>query len=377
MEPQGRCTAGFEAIRDAFVTNFAEENEVGASVCVVHEGEVVADLWGGYADPRGEPWREDTIVNVYSTTKTMAGVCMLMLADRGAIDFDAPVARYWPEFGQRGKQEVRVRHVMSHSAGLPAFEPAASVEELYDWDGICERLARQALWWEPGTASGYHALTQGYLQGEILRRVDGRSLGAFFREEVAEPLGADFHIGLDPRHDGRVGEMIPPALRMDDIPGDPASIAARTFRSAVLTGEEPQTRAWRAAEIPAAGGIGNARAIARIHGALAAGGSIDGVTLMRPESVAIAQQRQTNGKDLVLGVWMLFGMGFGLMNPRIPFTPSPRSFYWGGWGGSIAIVDPDTRTAIAYTMNRMCDGTMGDARSVRLIEATYASLGVS
>ncbi len=374
MESQGYCADEFEAVRDAFQENFATGDELGASVCVVHDGKAVVDLWGGHSAPSGEPWQKDTIVNVYSTTKTMAAVCMLMLADRGLVDFDAPVARYWPEFAQNGKEGVLVRHVMSHSAGLAGFDSRVEIEELYNWDDICTRLARQAPWWEPGTASGYHAITQGYLQGEILRRVDGRSLGTFFREEIAIPLNVDFHIGLATQHDDRVGEMVPPTATMDQISGDPDSVATRTFRSAVLTGREPQTRAWRAAEIPAAGGIGNARAVARVHGALAAGGALDGVRLLAPETVAMAQQQQTNGKDLVLGVWMLFGMGFGLMNPRNPFTPSPGAFYWGGWGGSIAVVDPDTRTSIAYVMNRMGESTLGDQRSAGIIQATYASL---
>ena len=197
IEPQGYCADAFAGVREAFIANFAAYDELGASACVVHDGEVVVDLWGGSAGPSGEPWQKDTIVNVYSTTKTMAAVCMLMLADRGLIDFDAPVARYWPEFAQNGKEGVLVRHVMSHSAGLSGFDSRVAIEDLYNWDDICGRLARQAPWWEPGTASGYHAITQGYLQGEILRRVDGRSLGTFFREEVATPLNVDFHIGLD------------------------------------------------------------------------------------------------------------------------------------------------------------------------------------
>ena len=185
MEPQGYCADTFAAVtalvgREAFQENFTTGEELGASACVVHDGEVVVDLWGGAAAPSGEPWQKDTIVNVYSTTKTMAAVCMLMLADRGLIDFDAPVSRYWPEFAQNGKESVLVRHVMSHSAGLSGFDSRVEIEELYNWDDICGRLARQAPWWEPGTASGYHAITQGYLQGEILRRVDGRSLGTFF-----------------------------------------------------------------------------------------------------------------------------------------------------------------------------------------------------
>ena len=353
MEAQGYCADAFAAVHEAFQANFATGEELGASACVVHDGAVVVDVWGGASAPSGEPWQQDTIVNVYSTTKTMAAVCMLMLADRGLIEFDAPVARYWPEFEQNGKAGVLVRHVMSHSAGLAGFDSRVEIEQLYDWDDIYGRLARQAPWWEPGTASGYHAITQGYLQGEILRRVDGRSLGTFFCEEVATPLGVDFHIGLDARHDERVGEMVPPATTLDQTPGDPDSVATRTFRSVALTGREPQTRAWRAAEIPAAGGIGNARAVAHVHGALAAGGALDGVRLMAPETVAIAQQQQTNGKDLVLGVWMLFGLGFGLMNPRIPFTPSRRLLL-----GRLGRLDCRGRPRYPH-LDRLCDEPHG------------------
>ena len=373
-QPEGYCAEGFEGVRDAFVQNFASGDEVGASACVVHDEKVVVDLWAGAANPQGDPWQQDTIVNVYSTTKTMAALCMLMLADRGMIAFDAPVARYWPEFAQNGKEGVLVQHVMSHSAGLSGFDSRVEIEELYDWDRICKKLAAQAPWWEPGTASGYHALTQGYLQGEILRRVDGRTLGTFFKDEVAAPLKIDFHIGLDARHDHRVGEMVPPQVQLDNDSGTGDAIAARTFRSFSLPGRAPETRAWRDAEIPAAGGFGNARAVARVHAALAAGGALGGVRLMSSETAEVARQRQTNGKDLVLGVWMLFGLGFGLMNPRIPFTPSPGAYYWGGWGGSITVVDPDTRTSIGYVMNKMGESTLGDKRSARIIDATYSAL---
>ena len=211
MDVHGICRAGFEPVREALVANFEKGLELGASVAVTRDGETMVDLWAGDADPKGTPWAEHTIVNVYSTTKTMAATCVLMLADRGLVDLNAPVADYWPEFKQNGKEGVLVRHVMSHSAGLCGFDPPLeSVGELYDWDAICARLAAQMPWWEPGTASGYHAVTQGFLQGEILRRVTGRSIGTFFREEVAEPLGADFHIGLDPSLDDRVGELVPP-----------------------------------------------------------------------------------------------------------------------------------------------------------------------
>lgn len=377
MDVKGVWNEQFDAARSAFEANFDEGLEIGASMSVVHDGEVVVDIWGGDSNEAGDPWLEDTIVNVYSTTKTMAGVCTLMLADRGLIDFDAPVARYWPEFAQNGKEDVLVSHVMSHQAGLPGFAEPIEIESLYDWDAITDNLARQAPWWEPGTAAGYHAITQGYLQGEIVRRVDGRTLGTFFREEVASPLGADFHIGLAAEHDGRVAELSPPRMLPADDPGPSDSIGVRTNRSVPISGLEPRSTEWRRAEIPAAGGIGNARSVARVHSALACGGSIDGVTLMSPETVSVAAEPQVAGKDLVLGAYMIYGMGYGLMNPRHPMTPSEHAFYWGGWGGSMAIIDPDTRTAIAYVMNNMSDAVLGDPRSVGIIDAVYGSLQAS
>ena len=211
MEIHGTYADAFQPVRDRFEQNFLDGLEAGASVAVTVDGAPVVDLWAGEAGPDGAPWQRDTIANVWSSTKTMAAVCMLMLADRGLLDFDAPVADYWPEFAQNGKQGVLVRHVMSHSAGLSGFDPPTRLADLYDRRGVAASLARQAPWWEPGTASGYHAITQGQLQGEILERITGVSLGTFFRREVAEPLGADFHIGLDAAHDGRVAELVPPA----------------------------------------------------------------------------------------------------------------------------------------------------------------------
>src|SRR5262245_48693622 len=224
MDIHGILDPKFAPVREAFLDNFAQGSEVGASVAVTVDGRPVVDLWAGDAVQGGAAWQRDTIVNVYSTTKTMASLCVLMLADRGALDLDAPVARYWPEFAQNGKDGVLVRHVMSHSAGLPGFEPPlASVEALYDWDGVCRNLAAQKPWWTPGEGSGYHAITQGYLQGELVRRITGRSIGTFFRDEVARPLGADFHIGLPAEHDARVGELVPPPAGLT-APGEPDGI---------------------------------------------------------------------------------------------------------------------------------------------------------
>ena len=375
MDVKGFCRPGFEKVQDAFVANFARGAEKGASVAVTRNGELVVDVWAGEAAPDGSPWQEDTIVNVYSTTKTMAAICVLMLADRGQVDLDAPVAKYWPEFAQNGKEGVLVRHVMSHSAGLSGFAPPLeSVEALYDWDGIVARLAAQPTWWKPGSASGYHAFTQGYLQGEIVRRVTGRSLGTFFREEVSEPLGADFHIGLDPKHDARVGEVIPPGKPPQAMMPDRNSIGFRTMSSVTLTGNEPRTSGWRRAEIPAAGGIGNARSVARVHSALACGGEVDGVRVMSEATVARILEEQTNGTDLVMQVPMRFGMGFGLNSPALPISPNERAFFWGGWGGSLAIIDLDARASIAYVMNRMEADLLGDMRGRTIAMAAYQSL---
>ena len=373
VEVNGICKQGFEAVRGAFVANFEQGPDVGASVAVTKDGEAVVDLWAGDADAKGTPWVEDTIVNVYSTTKTMAGTCVLMLADRDELDLHAPVAKYWPEFAQNGKADVTVAHVMSHSAGLSGFDPPTPTD-LYDWDDIVSRLAAQAPWWEPGTQSGYHAVTQGFLQGEIVKRVTGRTIGQFFREEVAEPLGADFHIGLDASHDARVGELIPPGMGLGAAATDPESIAARTFAGPNLDATEPRTRAWRESEIPAAGGIGNARSVARIHSALACGGSVDGVELMSESGVARILEEQTRGTDLVLGIPIVFGMGFGLNDASFPISPNPRTFFWGGWGGSLAIIDLDARVSIAYVMNHMEANLMGDKRGGGIAMAVYQSL---
>lgn len=376
MEIKGTLEAGFEGVREAFAANFAAGLEVGASVAVTVGGRPVVDLWAGDADPRGNPWERDTIVNVYSTTKTMAATCILLLADRGGVDLHAPVARYWPEFARNGKEQVTVAHVMSHSAGLSGFDPPIErAEDLYDHEAICERLAGQAPWWEPGSQSGYHAITQGYLQGEIVRRVTGRSLGRFFREEIAAPLGADFHIGLSAEHDARVGELIPPPPRDPAPQVDPGSVAGRSFAGFAIDATEPRTEAWRRAEIPAAGGVGNARSVARIHSMLACGGEVDGTRLLSAAGVERALEEQVRGTDLVMGVPLVFGMGFGLNDAAFPISPNPRAFFWGGWGGSLAIIDLDARVSIAYVMNRMAADLMGDIRGGSIAAATYQCLG--
>ncbi len=373
-EIHGTTDPAFAAVRDAFAANFEEGLEVGASVAVTVDGKPVVDLWAGDRNPAGDPWEEDTIVNVYSTTKTMAALSVLMCADRGLVDFEAPVATYWPEFAANGKEGVLVKHVMSHSSGVAGFDPAIPVEALYDWDATVAHLAAQTPWWDPGTQMGYHAVTQGFLQGEIVRRVTGRSIGTFFRDEVAGPLGADFHIGLDAEHDHRVGDLVPPPDRMADMtPDAAATMSGRVLLSCPMDATETVTREWRGAEIPAAGGTGNARSVARVHAAMACGGSVDDVTLLGPDTLEAALVPQISGHDQVMDADFTYGMGFGLPNDLLPL-PNPRTLFWGGWGGSLAIIDLDARLSFAYVMNRMAPELMGDQRGGTLAMAAYMAL---
>ncbi|MGI8756490.1 MAG: serine hydrolase domain-containing protein [Acidimicrobiales bacterium] len=315
---------------------------------------------------------------MWSTTKTMAAIVMLMLADRGEIDLEAPVATYWPEFAANGKEGVTIAQVLSHTAGVPGWVPAIAPADIYDWDATVANLAAQAPWWEPGTKSGYHALSQGYLEGEVVRRVTGRTIGTYFREEVAEPLGADFHIGLAESEDARVADLVPPESGIADLEGiDLESAAVRALASCPLTGSEPKTREWRAAEIPAAGGIGNARSVARIHSALACGGEVDGVRLLSPEGVNAIFTERHHDIDLVLGMKMRLGTGFGLMNESIPLSPNPHSCFWGGWGGSLAVIDLDAGMSVAYAMNKMANGLVGDVRGALLVLAANESVAAT
>ncbi len=384
IEIHGYCDERFENVKKVFAENFMLDLDVGASLAVTLEGEFVVDLWAGYADStRTSPWEQDTIINVYSTTKVMTSICTLMLVDRGLIDLDAPVAEYWPEFAQNGKEELLVRHLMSHTAGLAGFAEQFPFEKLYDWEFCVNMLAGQKPWWKPGTKSGYHAITFGYLLGEICRRVTGKTIGTFFQEEVAKPLNADFFIGLPAAHDSRVAELIPPKLPflLRLLIKKPFTwflfwhTALKVFSKPRIASVpefvgESRTRAWREAEIPAANGHGNARSIARVGAALACGGDLDGVRLLSAATLEKALEEQYYGKDKVLRVPIRYGVGFGLPSKTVPL-PNPRSLYWGGFGGSIAFMDLDAKVSCGYAMNNMHFGTQGDIRSVRFRTALY------
>ncbi len=371
---EGQCDPRFERVRDTFLKNFAERNDVGASVAITLDGEYVVDLWGGHKDvDRTQLWREDTIVNVYSTTKTMAAMCLLMLADRGEIDLHARVAEYWPEFGCNGKEAVEVRHFLSHSAGLSGMDELIRDEELYDWQRVTAALARQTPWWEPGTKSGYHAVTQGSLLGEVVRRVTGRTLGTYFREEIAEPLSADFHIGTSASLSHRIGELIAPETGLG-VGMRPDTIASRTFQSPSLHAGLSATSGWRETELPAINGHGNARSVARVQTVMANRGEAFGCSLLSDAGTQRIFEVQTSGKDLVLGIPIVFGMGYGINSAAFPMGPNDRIAYWGGWGGSTVVVDQDARLCVAYVMNRMEGNLLGDRRGFELLKAAYASL---
>lgn len=372
----GHCAPGFEGIREAFAANFAEGLDDGASVCVTVEGEPVVDLWGGTRDADGAlPWEEDTIVNVYSTTKTMAALTTLLLADGGAFDLQDPVAKLWPEFAAEGKGKVTIAHLLGHAAGLSGIETPVSAEDLYDHDRIVELLAGQAPWWEPGTASGYHAITQGYLLGEVCRRATGETLGTVFRKEITEPLGADFHIGTGAEHDARIGDLIPPTEDLGTATGAEAgSIAARTFANPATSALQSREEGWRRAEIPAANGHGNARSVALIQALVANGGTVGGKRILSEAGARRALEVVVEGRDLVLGMPAKFGMGYGLSTPEMPLGPNPNTIFWGGWGGSIIVLDLDARTTYAFVMNRMVSTLMGDPRTLRLGMAVAGAL---
>lgn len=364
----------FAGVREIFEDNLASGRDNGACVAITLEGETVVDLWGGWADAaQTRPWQRDTIVNVFSVTKTMTALCALILADRGELDFAAPVARYWPEFAASGKERVTVAQLMSHSSGLSGWREPITVADLYDWDKATSLLAAQEPWWEPGTASGYHGTTQGYLVGEVVRRIDGRTLGNFFREEIAEPLGADFHIGFGPELDHRIAELIPP-----EIPGaanwTPSELQLNLTTNPRMDVLEALTRDWRAAEIPAAGGHGNARSIAQVHAILANGGVAQGKRFLSEAGCRKALEHQISGTDLVLGLPVSLGLGYGLAT--MLNQPSPNSMFWSGYGGSLALIDMDARTSFGFTMNKMGATTFGDERSLAMARAMWRALGL-
>ncbi|SHF93444.1 MULTISPECIES: serine hydrolase domain-containing protein [Geodermatophilus] len=375
-EVHGTFDDRFRGVRDAFAAQL-EGDELGGSIAVDVDGETVVDVWGGWRDEaRTTPWTRDTIVNVWSTTKTVTALAVLTLADQGRLDLDAPVAEYWPEFAANGKAGVLVRHLMAHTSGVAGWDPPFALEDMYDWETSVARLAAQAPWWEPGTASGYHAQDQGHLLGEVLRRVDGRSLKRYVAEELAGPLGADFQIGARPEDEGRIAPVVPPPpLPMDLAALDPASPMVRCFTGPVADASRANTPEWRAADMGALNGHSNARGVLDVMRVLSLGGEAGGVRLLSEKTIDRVFEVQADGVDLVLGVPFRMGIGFGLSpSAAVPYLPEGRVAFWGGWGGSLIVMDLDRRVTTSYMMNRMAPGIVGSPRSEAYLGALYAAL---
>jgi CubicO group peptidase (beta-lactamase class C family) len=359
---QGAYDDLFTAVPSA-LAGMLDAGDTGGSVAVFVDGEAVVDVWGGFADAgRTIPWQRDTIANVFSVTKTMTALCALILADRGDLDLAAPVGRYWPEFTAAGKDKVLVRHLLAHTAGLPDWD--GPIEELYDWSSATARLAAQAPQWEPGSAAGYHSLTQGFLVGEVVRRITDRSVGKFFAEEIAAPLAADFHIGLPAEDDSRVALAVPPPSRGEDYAAGAASSSASTNAGTPMRVRDGNSVAWRRAQIPAASGFGNARSVALVQSVMACGGAVGGVRLLSSAGCDRAREEQFSGEDRVLGMPVRYGLGYGLFG---------SSLGWGGWGGSLVMVDPEGRMAVAYVTNQMREPA-DDTRGLELVMAAYDGL---
>jgi len=376
MNIEGFCDERFARVRDEFEKNFTERGDTGACFALTLEGEYVVDIWAGHQDKAlKKPWQKDTIINVFSSTKTMTFLCALVLADRGLLNFEACVADYWPEFSAGNKAQIKVKHLMSHSSGLPGFSRGFTTSELCDWNFCCDDLANQSPWWEPGTQSGYHAITQGYLIGEVIRRITDKTIGQFFKSEVADLVGADFQIGVDPNDFPRIANLIEAKETAPILEMDPDSIPGRVFAgmeddvAAMTTSVE-----WKQAEIPAANGHGNARSIVRAQTALANSGSAFGVQLLSPEGCSKALESQTNGNDLVLGIPVNFAMGYALASEIIPISPNSNTLWWGGAGGSTVVVDTDAHACFSYVMNQMDNNIVGDPRGAALGAAVYSSL---
>lgn len=369
---QGTVAPGFELVREAFIANFSERADVGAAVALVLDGELVIDLWGGVADPAdGRAWAADTLVNIWSTTKGVTAACFAMLVERGQIDYDLPVAHYWPEFGVAGKENITVAMMLSHQGGLCGFRDPATVEDFYDAERAAARLAAAEPFWEPGTQSGYHAITIGFLATALFRRVEGLTIKQFVSDEFGD---LEIHIGLPSSRQNCAAPLIaPPNLSSSGFVGDitPAQLSA--LANPVMDPLIANGDSWQAAEIPSANGFATARGLARLYGALAGDGTLDGRTLVGRAAMTAATKERISGVDAVLNVQAKWGCGF-LRNTDGAYGPNEEAFGHSGWGGSFAFGDPSRKLGLAYTMNRMGTDLINDPRDTALIEAVYASL---
>jgi CubicO group peptidase (beta-lactamase class C family) len=382
MEIQGKCDPKFLGVKEVFTDLFHKGKELGAGVAVTIAGNLVVDLWGGHANPeRTRPWERNTLVNVYSTTKGITAICVHRLIDQGLLDLDQKISHYWPEFGCNGKEEICLRQLLCHRAGLPAIEKRLPPEAIFDWDTMAGAVAEQAPLWPPGTKHGYHARTFGWLLGEIVRRITGKTLGKYFQDEIAGPLGLDFHIGLADEHHGRVAYItavpLPPAdmepnlAKIMQTQPDAPTTKAFLNPPSYLIPDTANTSQWRRAELPSSNGHGTASAIARLYGALACGGVIGGIRVLSADSIELARTEHSRGPDEVLIVETRFGLGFMMPVPGATMGPNQRAFGHPGMGGSIGFADPEASLGFGYVMNLTGSSILINERPTALVSALY------
>lgn len=381
VQVQGYCEEAFQPLRKQLQDFLDEGEEIGASLCVIRDGHVLIDIWGGHADEaRTKPWEKDTIINVWSTTKTVTALAALVLVDRGLLDVNEKVAKYWPEFAANGKQDIEVRHLLAHTAGLAAWSDHMEVADLFDADLAAARLGAQAALWEPRNRSGYHAQTYGYPIGELVKRVTGKTLRQFVAEELAAPMQADFQIGALEKDWSRVSDVFAAPDLIQSVPQSD-SLLSKVMNNPLPGIKAAMTDAWRNADIGAVNGHGNARSVAHILAPLSQGGrSADGYKLLSKETVDLIFQEQSNDADLVLGAPLRFGIGFALAGSGETyvdnFLPQGRVCFWCGWGGSLGIVDTERNITIGYTMNRMSGDGIANKASKTYVRMLYKILRV-
>ncbi|GAB4012155.1 serine hydrolase domain-containing protein [Nocardioides ultimimeridianus] len=372
MTVHGTCSPGFEPLRDLLAGNLADGTDLGASLAVVRDGELVVDLWGGTAKD-GTDWSEDTIVQVWSVTKTMAALTALVLVDRGVLDLEAPVQRYWPEFRD---DRVLVRHVLSHTSGFPGWTAPLTIEGLLDLPYANNLLAEQDAWFEPGSAAGYNMVCYGHLVDGLVRGATGRPLSELFTELVAQPLGADFHLGVPEDAMARCADLVPPppgGLDLKALPPD--NLLIPTLVNPVLDMAGCNTPEWRRVSVAGANGHGNARSIARIQAVVSHGGELDDVRLLSKETIDRIFEVQADGPDKVLLVPLRWGIGYSQPQPQsAPAVPQGRVCWWTGYGGAIVVNDLDRRVTVAYAMNRLVDHFTSSARTDAYLRTAFACL---
>jgi CubicO group peptidase (beta-lactamase class C family) len=374
----GTHDPAFSSLAELFGKLAEDGTELGASISVWHGSDNLVEIWAGHADPaKTRTWDQDTITNVYSSTKTICALAILILHDRGLLSVFDPVAKHWPEFAANGKESVLIAHLLSHTSGLVGWDDPITLEQMYDTPYSTAKLAEQKLWWEPGTASGYQGQTQGHLLGEVVRRVSGKSLKEFVRTEIAEPLQADVQVGALEKDWHRCAEMVPPPSPPTDAPDlDPNGFLFKMVTNPVADASHSNTPAWRRTEMGATNGHSNAQGLAKaLHVISNNGKTPDGKQFLKQETVDLIFQVQAEGVDKVLGAPLSFGIGFAVSTDyvaeTVPFMPKGKVAFWGGWGGSLCVLDVENNVTVTYVMNKMGNGTLGNERTGQYVVEAY------